>query len=340
MGPARVLHGGGLLARRQSARSPPRLFAGTTSWPFGPRLMHSDDLGASWQEPKRAFGFPPAPVPSSSASGRCRSRRSTRTSCGREPSRRPSSGPLTGGERSTSCRACGTTRTVPTGSPAPAPGHPHDPAAPGRCRRRDGRDVHRWGLSQRGQRGVPGTRATTASRCRSCRGRPRVRPVRAQGCRRRWRPRPDVRAEPRRRLTAPTTPDAPGPASVTAAGRVRLPGARPPRRPAPRTCSRSAPTSNASRRARGRASGAHAGRRRHLGGADTRGAREAYTFACCGDALCHDGARPLGVYVGTRHGAVWASTDEGESGRRSGPTCPRSSAYALSPSDAADGYLP
>lgn len=39
--------------------SPPRLFAGTTSWPFGPRLMRSDDLGASWQEPKRAFGFPP-----------------------------------------------------------------------------------------------------------------------------------------------------------------------------------------------------------------------------------------------------------------------------------------
>ncbi len=36
----------------------PRLFAGTTSWPFGPRLMRSDDLGASWHETTKAFGFP------------------------------------------------------------------------------------------------------------------------------------------------------------------------------------------------------------------------------------------------------------------------------------------
>ena len=40
-------------------RDPPRLFASTDSGHFGPSLLHSDDLGATWIEPDRPpIGFP------------------------------------------------------------------------------------------------------------------------------------------------------------------------------------------------------------------------------------------------------------------------------------------
>ncbi len=41
-------------------RDPPRLFAGVGSMHWGPLLVHSDDLGATWTEPERAaIAFPP-----------------------------------------------------------------------------------------------------------------------------------------------------------------------------------------------------------------------------------------------------------------------------------------
>ncbi len=43
-----------------SRRDPPRLLAGGTSDVWGPNLVHSDDLGATWVEPDRApISFPP-----------------------------------------------------------------------------------------------------------------------------------------------------------------------------------------------------------------------------------------------------------------------------------------
>jgi hypothetical protein len=34
------------------------------------------------------------------------------------------------------------------------------------------------------------------------------------------------------------------------------------------------------------------------------------------DAMCHDGHESLGLYVGARNGAVWASADGGDSWRQ------------------------
>ena len=40
------------------------------------------------------------------------------------------------------------------------------------------------------------------------------------------------------------------------------------------------------------------------------------------DAMCADDHDPPGLYVGARNGAVWASSDAGDSWRQIVPTCP------------------
>ena len=304
----------------------PRLLVGASPLARSPG-RRSDDLGASWEEtPNGAIRFPdgseetlarvwqlvPGPEDGVVYAG------TEPGAVWSPPTRRdlrPRAGPV------------GPPRAARVGRGLRWPGLPHDPAAPHRPAVGDGRDLHGRGLPDHGRGSVPGRRATRASRRSSCR-RVSSTPPSASACTRS----PGTRRGPSGSTsrttaasTAPTTRAESGSPSPTACppssaflivvhphepdtvyvfplndGAGRYPPEGKARSGAPAT--------------RGRPGGARCVIR--LGSA--RGLlrrRDARRDE-------HRRLRERGIYVGTRNGAVWASSDSGTPGARSSPTCP------------------
>ena len=206
--------------------------------------------------------------------------------------------------------------------------HPHRPTWAARRRRRrrahgaarpvvgsgDGRDEHRRGLRQRGRRREVGAAQPRHQRRLPARPAARVRPVRAQGRRRRGRPRPAVRAEPRRRLPQSTTPACAGRRSPTAC-RPTSASRSSPRRTTPGTAWVVPLVADMQRVPAGRPA-ARAPDARRGGDVDGGGqgpARRRLDVGAARRVLRRRRSDPTGIYLGTRDGCVYASADEGDS---------------------------
>ena len=254
------------------------------------------------RRPRRARGRRPTtapsgsrrtPAPRSPASGSCAPTRADRPdvvwagcephSLWRSDRRRRAASSWSAG--------CGTTRTGRPGSPGRGRRRAHGAARPG-VRPGHRRHEHRRRLRQRGRRRVLEPRNRGISAAVHARPTARVRPVRAQGRRRRGRPEPDVRAEPRRRLPDRRRRrllDTPSPAVCRPTSASRSSPRRDARAP-PGWC-RSSPTCSASRRTAGCACTAPATRARP-GPRSAPGLPDGAWTAVLRDAFCADDQRP------------------------------------------------
>ena len=255
-----------------AGRDRPRLFMASKHWHWGPQVLLSDDLGATWEKgPDGAIKFPedtgrtlesvwsiaPSPCDPDVVWAGTRAVRAVPVDRRR---RDLHDGPL----------AVGPPAPRAVGRRLRRPGHPHRAAAPHRPAAGDRRDVDRRRLPHLRRRrhlgaGQPGHPGGLPARGRAV---PRVRPVRAQGRPRPGEPGPALPAEPRRRLPQRRRRRTRGRRSPTGCPATSASRSWPTRAsPAPCGSSRSRAPTAASRSSGTLQRLALPGRRRDLGGA-------------------------------------------------------------------------
>ena len=310
-------HAGGRLGRvRHPARHAAASSSGVMSWHWGPdhRVVRRPRGDLERDRERARSRSPTTPTPRSAGSGRSSPTPPTgRTSCGRAASRPRCGAATTAARPSRSCAGSGTTRTARSGRPGSA-ARRCTPSLPDPTSDRVTVAMSTGGVyvSDDGATGWT-PRNTRHPREVHARPVPRVRPVRAQGRRRRRGP---VSACTRRTTTASTaatTAVCSGRRSPTACPATSASSSSPRRhRRAPRGSCRWRPTSSGipvdgrMRVHRTRDAGCH------LDGARPGPPRRRAGPSCCAMRPASTPTEPTGVYLGTRDGCVYASADEGD----------------------------